>query len=169
MNTPKDKNPNEPLPTMKLDNSQWKNGSVAWFGHSAIMLQTDGKKFITDPVFYRISPVPFTGTPLEMTKTPTIDDLPELHVVLISHDHYDNLDYQAIKEIVAKNKAKQFIAPLGVKAHLVRWGVKPEAITELDWEEQTKVGDIEITLVPGRRFCGRTLEGLKPQRDGAVM
>lgn len=169
LTSPKDKNPQAPLPTMKLDNRQWQNGSAAWLGHSTTMFQTAGKKFITDPVFYRASPVPFTGTPFEMTHTPTIDELPEMDVVLISHDHYDHLDYQAIKEIVAKNKAKQFIVPLGVKAHLVRWGVLPETITELDWEEQTKVDDVTITLVPARHFSGRTLGAQSPTLWGGYV
>ena len=169
LTTGEDKNPTEPLPTVKLDNSQWQNGSIAWLGHSTTMFQTGGKKFITDPVFYRASPVPFTGSPFEMTHTPTIDELPELDVVLISHDHYDHLDYLAIKEIVAKNKAKQFIAPLGVKAHLIRWGVKPESITELDWEEQTQVGDVAITLVPARHFSGRNLGDQSPTLWGGYV
>ncbi|OOF57602.1 multidrug transporter [Rodentibacter myodis] len=169
LTTSENKNPNEPLPTVKLDNHQWQNGSVAWLGHSSVIFQTAGKKFITDPVFYRASPVPFTGEPFAMTNTPTIDDLPQIDVVLISHDHYDHLDYQAIKEIVAKGKAKQFIAPLGVKAHLVRWGVKAENITELDWEEQTNIGDIAITFVPGRHFSGRELNIQNPTLWGGYV
>ncbi|OOF52171.1 MBL fold metallo-hydrolase [Rodentibacter trehalosifermentans] len=169
LTTAEDKNPNAPLPTVKLDNSQWQNGSVAWLGHSTTLFKTGGKQFITDPVFYRASPVPFTGEPFAMTNKPVIDDLPNIDVVLISHDHYDHLDYQTIKEIVAKGKAKQFIVPLGVKAHLVRWGVPAERITELDWEEQTNVGDIAITFVPARHFSGREMNVQNPTLWGGYV
>lgn len=169
INPPAGKNPSEPLPTVQLDNSQWQNGSVAWLGHSTTLFKTGDKQFITDPVFYRASPVPFTGTPFEMSHKPTIDELPMLDAVLISHDHYDHLDYQAIKEIVEKGKAKQFIVPLGVKAHLQRWGVESDKITELDWEENTKVGDVAITFVPARHFSGRTLGAENPTLWGGYV
>ncbi|OOF55863.1 MBL fold metallo-hydrolase [Rodentibacter genomosp. 2] len=155
----KGKNPSESLPTVKLDNNRWQNGSIAWLGHSSVIFQTGGKKFITDPVFYYDSPVPFTVEPFAMTNKPVIDDLPEIDVVLISHDHYDHLDYRAIKEIVEKGKAKHFVVPLGVKAHLVRWGVAADMITELDWQEQTRVEGIAITFVPARHFSGREMNG----------
>lgn len=86
---------------------------------------------ITDPVFHNASPVPYVGiNPFKMTYNASVDNLPMLDVVLLSHDHYDHLDYCAIKEI--DSKTKHFIVPLGVKAHLQRWGVADDKITELD-------------------------------------
>ena len=169
LNPPQGKNPSEPLPNVKLDNQLWKNGAVAWLGHSTTLFKTDNQQFITDPVFYRASPVPFTSTPFAMTHKPLIDELPPIDAVLISHDHYDHLDYQAIKEINEKGKAKRFIVPLGVKAHLQRWGVADDKITELDWEENTKVGDVTVTLVPARHFSGRTLGAESPTLWGGYV
>ena len=156
MNPPAGKHPAKPLPTVALDKSQIQDGSAAWFGHSTVLFRTGGQTFITDPVFYKASPVPFTGKPFAMTHTPTVDELPEIDIVLISHDHYDHLDYKAIREIDAK--AKRFIVPLGVKAHLQRWGIADGKITEMDWNEQTSADNIGITFVPARHFSGRTFD-----------
>lgn len=160
LRTPAGKNPTEPLPTEKIDFAAMQNGSLVWLGHSTVFWQLDGQRFLTDPVFYRASPVPFTGSAFAMTNPPQIADFPEIDLVLISHDHYDHLDYRAIKEI--HPKTKHFIVPLGVKAHLVRWGVPEQKITELDWLESTTAGNTEITLVPGRHFSGRTWGAQNP-------
>lgn len=154
VNPPPNKQPSEPLPTLALDVSQLQNGSLAWFGHSTVLFQTDNQRFLIDPVFYRASPVPLTGKPFAMTHTPTIDELPPIDAVLISHDHYDHLDYNAIREL--DSKTQHFYVPLGVKAHLQRWGIADSKITEMDWHEQVKQGNATITLVPSRHFSGRT-------------
>ena len=162
------KNPTEPLPTVKLDVSALKDNSAVWFGHSTVLFQMGGKRMITDPVYHYASPVPFlVGKPFEMSNTPTIAELPELDAVLISHDHYDHLDYKAIQEIDAKTK--HFFVPLGVKAHLQRWGIADEKITELDWHEQAKVGDVQLTYVPARHFSGRTLGAENPSLWGGYV
>lgn len=153
-NPPKGKRPAQPLPTIPLNINQFKNGSVAWFGHSSVLLKTGDKFLMTDPVFYDASPVPFTVEPFPMTHKPSIDELPYLDAVLISHDHYDHLDYRAIQQL--ESKTQQFIVPLGVKAHLQHWGVPNEKIIELDWDEQAKVGEVNIILVPARHFSGRS-------------
>ena len=82
--------------------------------------------------------------------------MPKIDAVLISHDHYDHLDYRTIQEI--HTKTGHFFVPLGVKAHLQRWGVPANKITELDWNEQARLGDIRLTLVPARHFSGRTFK-----------
>lgn len=152
---PKDKTPNQPLPSVALEMKNFKDGSVAWFGHSTVLFQTNGKRFITDPVYYQASPVPFVVEPFKMQHRPMIKELPQLEAVLISHDHYDHLDYKTIPQIDAKTK--RFIVPLGVKAHLQRWGIADEKITELDWDESVNVDGVQITLVPARHFSGRSL------------
>ncbi|OAM26405.1 multidrug transporter [Eikenella longinqua] len=167
LNPPPGKHPAKPLPTVALDTSQLQDGSVVWFGHSTVLFRTGGQTFITDPVFYRASPVPFTGKPFAMSHVPTVGELPDIDAVLISHDHYDHLDYQAIREINAK--AKRFIVPLGVKAHLQRWGIPDSKITEIDWEEQTRVGRVAVTYVPARHFSGRTFERNKTLWGGYVV
>lgn len=156
LNPPEGKKPTEPLPTVQLDNSKWRNGSVAWLGHSSTIFQTNGKRFITDPVFHQASPVPLIMEPFAMTHPPTLDQLPEIDVVLISHDHYDHLDYRTIQAL--KDKVAKFVVPLGVKAHLQRWGLENEKIVELDWDEKTVIDGVEIILVPARHFSGRSFD-----------
>lgn len=156
LNPVEGKNPIQPLPTVPLNTAQLKNGSVVWFGHSTVLFQTDGKLFITDPVFHAASPLPMGGKPFAMTHAHTVAELPPIDGVLISHDHYDHLDYQAIQEIDAKTA--HFYVPLGVKAHLQRWGVAEHKITEMDWNEQARLGNVAITLVPSRHFSGRTFD-----------
>lgn len=73
--------------------------------------------------------------------------------MLISHDHYDHLDYRAIQEL--KDKTGHFYVPLGVKAHLQRWGIADAKITEMDWYETAALGDVNIMLAPARHFSGR--------------
>ena len=91
-----------------------------------------------------------------MRHTPRIADLPPIDAVLISHDHYDHLDWRAIRELDAQ--VGHFYVPLGVKAHLQRWGIADARITELDWHERASLGDIELILAPGRHFSGRKLD-----------
>lgn len=155
LNPPQNKNPNQPLPSIPLNINDLKHGSVAWLGHASTLLQVGQARLLIDPVFYRASPVPLTGTPFAMMHTPKTDELPALDAVLISHDHYDHLDYQAIREL--NGKTKHFIVPLGVKAHLQRWGVADDKISELDWDDTAKVGEVALTLVPSRHFSGRGL------------
>lgn len=130
LNTPKGKRPTEALPSVPLAIDKLKNGSVAWFGHSSVLFQTGDKRFITDPVFHYASPLPFTVEPFKMQHSPTVAELPELDAVLISHDHYDHLDYKTILQI--DEKTARFVVPFGVKAHLQRWGIANEKIVELD-------------------------------------
>ncbi len=82
-----------------------------------------------------------------------VDNLPLLDAVILSHDHYDHLDYETITEL--KDRVKHFYAPLGVGAHLEEWGVPGSAITEMDWWESTSHNGLELTLTPARHFSGR--------------
>ncbi len=150
-----DKNPNDPLPSKKLIASTLVDDTFVWLGHSTVLFKTAGKTFITDPVFHSAAPVQFLAQPFPMQHVIGIDDLPTLDAVLISHDHYDHLDYEAIK--ILEGKAEHFYVPLGIKAHLQRWGVAGNKITELDWYEQTKSGEVQIVLAPSRHFSGRGL------------
>ena len=152
---PPGKHPGAPLPSQPLQSDLLQNGRFVWLGHSTILFKTAGKVFITDPVFYRASPIPLGGSPFPMQHTPRIADLPPIDAVLISHDHYDHLDYRAIQEL--NDKVGHFFVPLGVKAHLQRWGVRDDKITELDWHESAAIGAVRLTLVPARHFSGRGL------------
>lgn len=156
---PKGKHPSEPLPTLKFDKANLKNGDLVWFGHSTALFMTANKVIMVDPVYYNGSPVPFTVMPYDMTHRPTIDELPNIDAVLISHDHYDHLDYRAVQEL--DNKVTHFYVPLGVKAHLQRWGVADKKITEMDWYEQAQLasdkGHIDLVFTPSCHFSGRGL------------
>lgn len=152
---PKDKNPSQPLPTKVIDKNAIAEGSFTWLGHSTVLFKTAGKTIITDPVFHPAAPVSFGVMPFAMTNTPKISDLPTIDAVLISHDHYDHLDYEATKKM--QSKVKHYYVPLGIKAHLQRWGVPNHKITELDWYETVKLGDVSLILTPSRHFSGRGL------------
>ena len=131
--------------------------SVTWLGHSTALIEIQGYRILTDPVFSeRISPVSFLGPkrfPGGLPITP--EELPELDVVLISHDHYDHLDYASI--LVLKDKTAMFMVPLGVGSHLRKWGVVEEKIIELDWWEEHKLGSLTLAATPARHFSGRGL------------
>ncbi len=148
-----DKNPQSPLPSKSLEVPLITPGKFAWLGHSTILFNAGGKYILTDPVFNRASPVPFYGKPFALENPTTIDDLPKIDVVIISHDHYDHLDHLAIMEL--DNKVDRFLVPLGLSAHLQRWGVAAEKITELDWYDNKNIHDITFTLLPARHFSGR--------------
>ncbi len=150
---PKGKNPQKPLITQKLALEKLKNGEFVWFGHSTVLFRTNNMNIMTDPVFNNAAPIPFAISPFEMTNRPQIKDLPNLDIVLISHDHYDHLDYYAIKEI--QNKVKHFYVPLGVKAHFLSWGISETKVSEYDWYQEELIDKIKLVFTPSRHFSGR--------------
>lgn len=152
---PKGKNPSKPVPSVRFDASSFKAGEFVWLGHSTILFRTTNLNVLVDPVFNRASPVPIAGKAFEMEIPPTIDTLPDIDIVLITHDHYDHLDHLAIRDLA--NTTKIFIVPLGIQAHLLRWGVADEQIVELDWYESHIAGDSTFMLTPSRHFSGRGL------------
>ena len=129
---------------------------VTWLGHSTILLEIDGHRFLTDPVWSeRIGPIGFAGPKRWFPPPLALQDLPPLDAVLLSHDHYDHLDYATIVALKDRNLA--FVAPLGVGAHLERWGVPAEKIVELDWWESRAFGDLVLWATPARHASGRAL------------
>jgi len=152
---PKGKLPQAPLPSMRFDATQLTPGKFAWLGHSTFLFNTGEKVILADPVFNRASPVPFIGTPFALQHPTTVDDLPNIDVVIISHDHYDHLDHKAISDL--NDKVEHFLVPLGLAAHLQHWGVTPEKIIEFDWYDEKRLLDISFTLTPARHFSGRGL------------
>ncbi|MFP2924576.1 MBL fold metallo-hydrolase [Pyxidicoccus sp. 3LG] len=129
---------------------------VTWLGHSTVLLELDGARILTDPVFgARASPMSFAG-PKRFHPVPVpLEALPELDAVLVSHDHYDHLCRSTITAL-AKRRVP-FITALGVGAHLEAYGVAPELITELDWWEEARVGPVGFTAAPSQHFSGRGL------------
>lgn len=130
--------------------------TITWFGHSTILVQISGLNILIDPVFSeRTSPVSFIG-PKRFSEIPmTIEELPDIDIVLITHDHYDHLDYKTIKEL--NKKTDKFIVPLGVEKHLLRWKIDKNKITNMAWWEETNVGTLTIGCTPAKHFSGRSL------------
>ena len=128
--------------------------TYTWIGHSSFLLQFGTKNILVDPVFSdTASPVSFAG-PKRFSELPlTIDELPEIDVLLLSHDHYDHMDYETIKNI--SSKVGLFVVPLGLDSILKGWGVDGERIVALDWWENTEVDGLTITLTPSQHYTGR--------------
>ncbi len=156
INPPEGKHPSEPLPSEKIDTAKLQNNQFIWLGHSGLLFKMDNKLIIADPVFNRASPIALSGSPFPMMHSPSVEDLPKvIDIVVLSHDHYDHLDYKVMSAI--KNRVGHFYVPLGVKAHLQRWGVASDKITEMDWYEQVQQDGLQFTLLPSRHFSGRSL------------
>lgn len=151
------KEPSQPLPSIKTDlkNIQSDEPVVVWFGHSSYFMRIEGKNVLVDPVFSgHASPVSFFGANYAGSNVYSFDDFPELDLLIISHDHYDHLDYETVKNL--RPKVKKVITSLGVGSHLVHWGYDEAQITELDWWEKTTVDStLNITAAPARHFSGR--------------
>jgi L-ascorbate metabolism protein UlaG (beta-lactamase superfamily) len=129
---------------------------VTWLGHSTMVLEVDGHRFLTDPVWSeRVGPVGCVGPKRFFPPLLAIRDLPPLDAVVLSHDHYDHLDYATI--VALKDRDVTFVAPLGVGAHLERWGVPANNIVELDWWDSHSFGDLTLRAVPARHASGRML------------
>ncbi len=129
---------------------------VTWFGHSSLFLQMHGLNILIDPVSAEvISPVSWVGSKRFSHWPVTAEEMPEIDILLLSHDHYDHLDYDFIKAI--DKKVKKYVLPLGVENHLERWGVKSEKITNMAWWEETEVEGLKIACTPAQHFSGRHL------------
>ena len=131
--------------------------AVSWFGHSTALLEIDGYRVLTDPVWSdRCSPSDVIG-PARMHPPPVpLEALPALDAIVISHDHYDHLDIDTIIAL-ARSQWAPFVVPLGVGAHLRNWGIPDERVIELDWNESTKIDELTLVCTPARHFSGRFL------------
>ncbi len=159
LNKPKSVMPAFPLPSVKTDLKNLPNGGfpvLVWFGHSSYLLKINGKHILVDPVFSGYA------SPFKLKSAKNFDgsniygaeDMPEIDILLITHDHYDHCDYKTILKI--QNKTKHIITSLGVGSHLEYWGIDMNKVTELDWNESIeKVEGIQIYAAPARHFSGR--------------
>jgi L-ascorbate metabolism protein UlaG (beta-lactamase superfamily) len=154
--------PGEPLGPFKIDPALLRGlppqgMRVTWLGHSSLILEVDGKRFLTDPVWYeRASPFKYVG-PKRFFKNPLdIDHLPPIDYILLSHDHYDHLDKQAIIRLT--QKGIRVLTLLGVKKRLTDWGINKDLVSELDWWDSMLLDhDFKISIAPARHFSGRWL------------
>ncbi|NUT85083.1 MBL fold metallo-hydrolase [Pseudomonas corrugata] len=162
--------PSHPLPMIKTDLGGFDRNQdvVVWLGHSSFFLQIGGKRILVDPMFSpQTSPVSFLYRAFDGKYPYSAADMPDLDLVVISHDHWDHLDYATLTEL--KPKVKAIVTPLGVGSHLERWGYDPDKIHEADWYEQVRLApDLNIHVVPARHFSGRWLQSNQTLWGGFV-
>ena len=134
--------------------------AVTWFGHATALIELDGYRVLTDPVWSeRVSPSPLVG-PARLHPVPApLSSLPPLDAVVISHDHYDHLDRETVRALVAAQDAP-FVVPIGIGAHLRKWHVPESRIIELDWGTSTSIAGpgreaLTVTCTEARHFSGR--------------
>lgn len=161
-----ERRPRQPVPLVGAPEFTGFDGlRVSWLGHATVLAELDGKRILFDPVWSdRVSPSTLLG-PKRLHPVPwALDELPQLDAVIISHDHYDHLDMMTIRRLAARQPSLRFIVPLGVGAHLERWRVPVANIVELDWDERTSVGDVEVIATAAQHFSGR----LRPGGNGTL-
>ncbi|MFK4307698.1 L-ascorbate metabolism protein UlaG (beta-lactamase superfamily) [Bacillus sp. RC242] len=131
--------------------------SVTWFGHSASLLKIEGKKLLLDPMFGDASsPFPvFNSKRYSGAFSLEHDELQEIDAIIISHNHYDHLNYKSIMQL--KDRAKHFYVPTGVAQYLIKWGISPSKISEHNWWDEITFDNIKLVCAPARHFSGRSM------------
>ena len=134
---------------------------LIWLGHSSLYLHLDGKRILVDPVLVAASPVSFVNKSFKGVDVYTPADLPPIDYVLLTHDHWDHMDYETLLHL--KDQVSKIVCPLGVGAHLIYWGFDPQKIIEQDWFDEVQLdAQIKLHTLPARHFSGR---GLKPNKS----
>ncbi|MDR1229334.1 MAG: MBL fold metallo-hydrolase [Azoarcus sp.] len=149
--------PDAPLPKVALDRTSFAAAPAGlaayWLGHSSLIVEMEGKRLLVDPVFGNAAPFPgimgrYTAAPLAR------DQLPPLDYVLLTHDHYDHLEYATMRAL--RGLDIQFVVPYGVGAHLRKWGIAPERIHETGWGEAYSGDGLVFASERTIHFSGRT-------------
>ncbi len=152
--------PPGPVPVVRTDLRALdkKQDLLVWLGHSSYFIQLGGKTILIDPVFSpNASPVFFTTRAFAGTSLYTAADMPDIDYLLISHDHWDHLDYATV--VALKSKTGQVITGLGVGEHFARWGFPESMVTEADWDASVRLDDaLTIHVLTARHFSGRLLD-----------
>ena len=156
-----DLRPNNDIPHIKTDLKSLDKDRdlIVWLGHSSFLLQLSGHRFLVDPVLNGyVSPVSFLMTSFEGSNIFSLSDLPDdIDSILLSHDHWDHLEYSTSKAL--KDKVHHVVTGLGNGEYYEMWGFAKEKIHELDYgEEVSLAGNIKITITPARHFSGRFLK-----------
>lgn len=150
--------PDRPVPSVKTDLLRLtrEQDVLVWFGHSSYFLQLEGIRFLIDPVLSgNASPIRGSNRSFKGSDIYHPEDIPEIDYLLITHDHYDHLDYRTL--LALRPRINQVITGLGVGGHLERWGFSSEKITELDWHQHVAINNnIILYATPARHFSGRT-------------
>jgi L-ascorbate metabolism protein UlaG (beta-lactamase superfamily) len=130
---------------------------ITWFGHSALMIDIDGKRLLLDPMLSdNASPFSFAVSRFDNALHFSDEDLKKLgkiDAIIISHDHFDHLDYKTILKL--KDQTTHFFVPLAVGSHLKHWGISAEKITELDYWEEVNYKGLTFVCTPSQHFSGR--------------
>lgn len=131
---------------------------ITWIGHSTFLIQAGGLNFLTDPIWSRrASPLQFIGPRRISAPGVRFPELPEIHAILISHDHYDHLDSGTVGQVRLRYPEAHWIAPLGVGRWLRRRGI--QVVTELDWDQSVDWRGARISCIPAQHFSGRGVTG----------
>ena len=154
-NPPKDRTPKEPLPAVKTDlkNLPTDRDWLVWFGHSSYLFCLNGKRYLVDPLLKMEFPASVMMKPFAGTDIYTPDDLPDIDVLIITHEHWDHLDYATLRDL--RPKVAHVVCPLGVAEYLEYWKYDKAIITEMDWYEKVN----GITCLPTRHFSNRLIGG----------
>jgi len=161
INPPKGTQPEKTVQVQKIDSLNLtqhnEKTQLFWFGHSTFLIQINNVNILIDPMFGDVpAPHPLLGGNRFSKELPIeIEQLPNIDAVLISHDHYDHLDYESIQKL--KHKVGMFYTPLGVGIHLEAWEIEKERIIELDWWEEIKFSSLAFKCTPAQHFSGRGL------------
>jgi L-ascorbate metabolism protein UlaG (beta-lactamase superfamily) len=154
--------PAKPLGPFSIDEKIYDEGPagdvrVTWLGHSSTLIEVDGCRLLTDPLWYnRVSPFTKVGPKRFFANPLPLDQLPKIDYILLSHDHYDHMDKSSLLNLTKRNIP--VITMLGVGQRLIRWGVPKELVTELDWWQSVPLqNDLTVTAAPARHFSGRWL------------
>ncbi|MES1225290.1 MAG: MBL fold metallo-hydrolase, partial [Bacteroidota bacterium] len=156
-NKPKDIKPSIPVPFVKTNLHHLENDTpvIVWFGHSSYLLRINGFNILVDPIFSNhASPFSFMVKAYPGADAYSVEDMPDIDLLIQTHDHYDHLDYETI--IGLQSKIKKVVTTLGTGAHFEFWGYDKAIITELDWwNTAAPLPGLELTATPGRHFSGR--------------
>ena len=152
------RSPNVELPSKPFSLEELEDGevSVTWLGHSTIFIRSNNVTLIADPLFGDdgAGPLSLGPRPFPYENSYTLDQLPKIDYVFISHDHYDHLDMDTVKFL----KESEFFVPLGVGSHLLEWGINSDNVNEMDWYDEVNISsDLHAVMTPARHFSGRGL------------
>ena len=146
--------PKSVLPVWQPDFRNTGGLRITWIGHSSVLLQNDGINVLIDPIFSeRCFPLQWIGPRRFSHPSVQPQDLPDIHILLLTHDHHDHLDPQTIRAL--DSKVQHYVVSLGLEKHLLRWGIDPKKIHRMAWWEKITLNDLEIICAPTRHFSGR--------------
>lgn len=157
---PKSVRPQHIIPSVKTDLKLLfsKEPLIVWFGHSSYLIHCNGKNILVDPVFSgHASPMSFMIKAFNGSNVYTADDMPEIDLLVLTHNHYDHMDVQTINKL--SGRVKNYLTTIGVKQSLINLGIPGYAITDLDWWEKEEYNEhLTLTATPARHFSGRGIK-----------